>query len=262
MTALRVPMSSEGIAVEPQVFNGNLITQHLAISFSGGSDKMMPTMQAYQLDVDDSFYIMRFPIIKAFPPGVEVNIAFIKVIGIYLVKPRCIIPLGDECKSGGGSKAPKKKSTTTKKKMMQRRLNLLYSDVAESDASTYREALEKGVPPQTLGTPVPSVAQRDWPTMATKCPMAQMATKRTASLCPWPRVDASCPRSALMKNPHEMRRSWRPFSGRCSTWEMMGMRREATRSSALAVAGNSRWNSRPLRSLCLPPRDVSRAAGC
>lgn len=83
--AVRVPPFAEGMSLDRD-WEG---TSYLYVSFAGGSEAFAPIVRRLGYALDDAFYMMRIPVIRAFPPGVKTNVLEVKVLGM-VVKRRCI----------------------------------------------------------------------------------------------------------------------------------------------------------------------------
>mgnify|MGYP006988332273 CR=1 FL=1 len=83
---------------------------------NAGSSAVFQSHQAAGDDIDDSFYKMRVPVVTSQSPSLTENIVYLRILGIDLFEPKCMLPLGahgvdggkiqkdiwcsDECKSG------------------------------------------------------------------------------------------------------------------------------------------------------------------
>ena len=49
-------------------------------------------------DTEDSFYTFSPPALRNQPPAINANEMFVQLLGSYIVAPRCILPVGAQCK--------------------------------------------------------------------------------------------------------------------------------------------------------------------
>jgi len=91
----------------------------LMFLFASGSQPYFDQVLVSGQDVEDSVHLMWLPGLATLPPDVQQNVVYVKYLMQYKITPRCVLPIGSECKEDskagkaeskpGGKKKPKKK---------------------------------------------------------------------------------------------------------------------------------------------------------
>ena len=164
LTAVRVPSAAQSISYEPQVQNGNTVSQKLAIVFSGCSQTDHRTISQYGLDCEDQLRIMSLPVLRAFAPKITENIISVKAMGNDLFAPRCILPI--QCKLGG-SDVQGKKGKDSKPVESRPSRTLTYVALSSNDADASRDSfVRSAIASQAVTATEESITQRQMRALA------------------------------------------------------------------------------------------------
>lgn len=130
--------------------------------FSSGAQQYQRALGASGGDVEDSMYRFTVPSLATVKPGIQENVLFVRLVGFYVVAPRCVLPLGDGCSDGAiaGSSVedrnPRPLSRVELPTTGQRRLVQI---VAPGEAATYHLDGYTASPDAAASLPAPTYGE-------------------------------------------------------------------------------------------------------
>ena len=158
LQAVRLPAGAQGLAYEPQGYgNGKhrVITdvRRFAITFVSCHKEYFTAVEQQGLKCTDSMILLAPPVLQNLAPKITKNIVYLKLFGIDLFQPRCLLPIGAACKrnapgkekgKGKDSKAPsggRTKSKPTRRKLSSSSYGGTFSAIAAHDGNAARDSL-------------------------------------------------------------------------------------------------------------------------
>jgi hypothetical protein len=117
MQAVRLPAGAQGLAYEPQGYGDGKLrvitdVRRFAITFVSCHKEHFAAVAQQGLQCTDSMILMAPPVLQNLSPQITKNIVYLKLFGLDLFQPRCLLPIGEACKrDSAGSKKGKGKDS-------------------------------------------------------------------------------------------------------------------------------------------------------